>query len=144
MTLSLHIVKGWCDDICTEMNKFHGGDFYSCDSFSRHFRIWHKDSKKLPVAYVKKAYGWLYEPCIAHKKGPKYSGENGGILWDLTKQEDRESCLALIKAEGLIYVSPGPMVKRGPAAFRDPATFTEKSIKQRIRREQKMKLVSQS
>ncbi len=118
--ISLNIIQGWTEEICSEMNKFHGGDYYSFDSFSRYFRIWHSDSEIMPVAYVKKGWGYLYEPEFRKRKAPKTLGKNGGVLWDLTKQEDRESCLELIKSEGLIYVSPGRMENRNTYAFADP------------------------
>ena len=141
--ISLHITQGWVEEICSEMNKFHGGDFYSFDSFSRYFRIFHEDLE-MPLAYVKKGWGYLYEPEYRKRKSPKTLGPNAGVLWNLSIKEDREKCLELIRSEGLIYISPDPMVKRGPAAYRDPATFKEKSIKDRYRREQKKKLMSQS
>ena len=120
--ISLDIIQGWTEEICSEMNKFHGGDYYSFDSFSRYFRIWHSDSEIMPVAYVKKGWGYLYEPEFRKRKAPKTLGKNGGVLWDLTKQEDRESCLELIRSEGLIYVSPGRMENRNTYAFADPKT----------------------
>ena len=43
--ISLHITQGWVEEICDAMNKYHGGDFYSFDSFNSYFRIWHKDSE---------------------------------------------------------------------------------------------------
>ena len=125
--ISLHITQGWVEEICDAMNKYHGGNFYSFDSFNRHFRIWHKDSE-MPVAYVKKGWGYLYEPEFRKRKAPKTLGKNGGVLWNLSIKEDRENCLKLIRSEGLIYVSPGRMENRNPFAFKDPKTKELKEL----------------
>ena len=118
--ISLHITQGWVEEICDAMNKYHG-NFYSFDCFNRHFRIFHKDSE-FPVAYVKKGWGYLYEPEYRKRKAPKTLGKNGGVLWDLSIKEDRENCLKLIRSEGLIYISPGRMENRGSFTFDDPKT----------------------
>ena len=126
--ISLHIVEGWTEEICDAMNKYHGGDFYSFDSFSRYFRIWHSDTGTMPVAYVKKGWGYLYEPEFRKRKAPKTLGKNGGVLWNLSIKEDREKCLELIRSEGLIYISPGRMENRNPFAFKDPKTKELKEL----------------
>lgn len=118
------IVAGWCDDICTEMNKYHGGKHYSFDSFSRYFRIWHNATGTMPVAYVKKGWAYLYEPEYRKRKAPKTLGKNAGVLWNLSIKEDREACHELIRSEGLIYISPGRMPYSGPSVFKDPNSRT--------------------
>ena len=81
----------------------------------------------MPVDYVKKGWGYLYEPEFRKRKAPKTLGKNGGVLWNLSIEEDRKDCLELIRSEGLIYISPGRMKNRNPFAFADPKT---KELKQ--------------
>ena len=73
--------------------------------------------QKMPVAYVKKGWGYLYEPEYRKRKAPKTLGKNAGVIWNLSIKEDREKCLELIRSEGLIYVSPGRMPYSNPFAI---------------------------
>lgn len=107
--ISPNIVRGWCQQIVTAMNEIYGENVYTMDMFSYYFRIWHKDSVKVPVVYVRKTYGYVYQPCTRNRIGPNKIGKNAGVLWDLSDENQREQCLLTIQNKGIIFESPGKL-----------------------------------
>ena len=100
MTISPLIVKPWVEEIVSLLQQYHPDEHIEIDEFNRHFRIWRDD---VLHCYVQHSQGKLYRPCVSGRGGPHKRGYNAGVIYDLTKENQRTECYQYVKDHGECY-----------------------------------------